>query len=191
MIYGIKYYNDQSRYHIQSNNPLEEALRKKGVKNYLESCGPTTAVNILDGMGYDITIKCPGVYQPQSEEVLTDCFNDPINAAEFAKIRPGVSSYLYNEIPQFYPYAVQMVFGQRCVFDYWAGVNELINHLKEGRGLQICQPGHFVAAVAYDDSTNEFIINDPWPEHCPGGKGFNIRVPVQNLNIASWYIVYY
>jgi peptidase C39-like protein len=188
MIYGCKYWNDRGKFFIQTNNPTEEILKKSGIKNYLESCGPTSAVNCLSAMGRNVDIDTPGGYRPQPEEILTDFFNDPRNYKQLQKERSGIKpgDYLGNEIAQYYPLAVKSVFGIRCRFTY-ANFNNIAEYLKDGFACQICfkNPGHFVAAVAFDDEKKEIIFNDPM------GK-FNSRLPEdQKDNLKNYCIIYY
>ena len=188
MIYGCKYWNDKEKFYIQTNNPTEEILRKAGVKKYLESCGPTSAINCIATMGRNITVETPGGYRPQPEEILTGYFNDPGNynklRNERSDILPG--DYLGNEIGQYYPLAVKEVFGVTAKYLY-ASFEAIAEYLKEGNACQICfiKPGHFVAAVAYDDVEDDIIYNDPM------GK-FNVRLgKEQQDNLKNYCIVYY
>ena len=186
MIYGCKHWNDRDCFYIQTNNPTEEILQKSKVKNYLETCGPTSAVNCLAAMGHNIVIDTPGGYKPQPEEVLTDFFNDPNNYHDLQEERKNVDpdDYLGNEIPQYYPLAVKRVFGVRARYDY-VNFTEIAEYLKEGLACQICfkKPGHFVAAVAFDDDKKEIIYNDSMGT-------FNVRLK-NGDNLKNYCIVYY
>lgn len=186
MIYGCKHWNDSDCFYVQTNNPTEEILQKTGVVRYLETCGPTSAVNCLAAMGHKVTIDTPGGYQPQPEEILNDFFNDPRNYWELKKERNDINpaDYLGNEIAQYYPLAIKRVFGVRCRFVF-ASWRDIIENLKEGQACQICfkVPGHFVAAVAFDDETQEIIYNDSM------GK-FNVRLK-EGKNLKNYCIVYY
>ena len=65
MVIGLKKWNIKDTYFIQTNNPTEEILRKEDGKGFLETCGPTAAVNCLSARGNNIEIICPGCYEPQ------------------------------------------------------------------------------------------------------------------------------
>lgn len=185
MIHGLKKWNDNNTYYTQVNNPTEEILRKKNKKRFLETCGPTAAVNILAARGDDIHIKCPGEYIPQPEEVLNDYFNDPANYKTLKKSREGLNpaDWLGNEVPQYYAAAVPAVFGVKTKFRWSQTWQNIIDNLKKNIGMMVCikKPGHFIAIVAYDDKTDELVYNDPWPGNkwppkYAGKSGFNRRM---------------
>jgi hypothetical protein len=196
MVKGVQFWNDRGCYYTQTNNPTEEILRKRSDGGWLVSCGPSAAVTCLAAMGHDVDVRCPGVYRPQSEEVLMDFFNDPRNYAALKAARPDTPPDVWhgNEVPQFYPVAVKAVFGVNAQF-YWAhdfgGVAE---RLRAGQAVQLClvKPGHYIAAVAYDDGTREIIYNDPWPGRFPDGNGFNRRMEEAEFkgNVKPYLIVY-
>ncbi|MDR0556332.1 MAG: C39 family peptidase [Treponema sp.] len=66
--------------------------------------------------------------------------------------------------------------------------------MRAGQAVQLClvKPGHYIAAVAYDDLTREIIFNDPWPGRFPGGNGFNRRMGKAEFkgNVKPFLIVY-
>jgi hypothetical protein len=173
MILGAKLWDDKSTYYSQLNNPLETFLKKLGVKGWLETCGPTAAINCLAALGYDLTIKYPGGWEPQPESVLEDWLNDPRNYPEMKLARPNLdpSTYPGNRIPQYYPIAVMRVFGKHGQYIEGLPFEIVCRKLEEGCTVQLCliEPGHFIGAVAYDKDTNEIIYRDPW-------KGFNLRM---------------
>jgi len=196
MIHGAKYSNDPSRFYSQTNNPTEQLLKKREEGGWLESCGPTGALNCLAALGYALTILCPGIYKPQPEEVLMDFFHDPRNYAKFTEIRKDVDpvSFPRNLVPQWYPYAVKQVFGAIGSFVWGSEFEKIVEFLKRGCAVQIClkKPGHYIAVVAYDDETNELIFNDSWPGRFPDGNGFNRRMGVDEYkrNVKPWAILY-
>jgi len=185
MIIGLKNWNNPNTYYSQVNNPTEEILRKKNKTKWLESCGPTAAVNILSARGDNIVIRCPGDYRPQPEEVLTDYFNDSENYKALRKARPGLNprDWLGNEVPQYYSVGVQAVFGVPARYKNSHVWDNIIDCLKINIGVMVClrKPGHYVGIVAYDDTTEEMIYNDPWPGNkwpvrYAGKSGFNRRM---------------
>lgn len=178
MITGTKYWNNKDCYSIQDNNVFEECFKKKKTSGFLEDCGPTSAVNAIKAMqGPDFfnTFKI-GEFTPQPEDLLTLFFNDFRNYPDFKKIRSDVnpSSTMCNRIPQFYPFAVKQLFNITCEFKWEKNWDKLKEYLKEGKAVEICQPGHFVTIVAYDEDTDEMIFNDPWAGHY-ATSGFNRR----------------
>jgi hypothetical protein len=197
MIKGIKNWKNKNYYYVQTNNPTEESLRKKGVKYWLESCGNTSAVNIIAGMDYNVDIKCPGGYLLPADEALGDFFNDPSNYKEFEKIRKDVDpkKLMGNEIPQYYPYAVKQVFNVNAEFVFIKDFDKIAEHIQEGKGVQLClkKPGHFIACVAYDDVKKEIIINDSWPGRFADKNGFNKRLTQTEYdkNVNSFAVIFY
>ena len=195
MIKGVKFWNARDCYFVQTNNPTEEILRKRSDGVWLVSCGPSAAITCIAAMGFDVEVKTPGDYKPQSEEVLMDFFNDPRNYPALQKVRPETPPDMWhgNEIPQFYPVAVQSVFGVKARFEWTAPFEKVIAELQAGKAVQLClkNPGHYIAAVAYDDERNEVIFNDPWPRRFKDGNGFNRRLSKADFsNIKPFRIVY-
>ena len=195
MIKGVKFWNARDCYFVQTNNPTEEILRKRSDGVWLVSCGPSAAITCIAAMGFDVEVKTPGDYKPQSDEVLMDFFNDPRNYPALQKVRPETPPDMWhgNEIPQFYPVAVQSVFGVKARFEWTAPFEKVIAELQAGKAVQLClkNPGHYIAAVAYDDERNEVIFNDPWPRRFKDGNGFNRRLSKADFsNIKPFRIVY-
>ena len=196
MIHGAPFWNDKSKtYYSQENNAAEELLRKREENSWLETCGPTAAVSCLAALDYNLNIYCPGPYKPQPENCLQDFFNDPRNYKELERIRRDTDpvSFLGNRIPQWYPFAVKEVFGALGQFLFTSGIEITISALKKGYAVQLCliSPGHFIAAVAYDDESSEIIFNDPWPAGV-GGDGFNRRMDSAEFdrNVKNYAIIY-
>jgi hypothetical protein len=196
MITGTKLWNSRDCYYVQTNNPTEEYLRKNGNKNWLVSCGASAAVGCIAAMGNKVTVSCPGIYEPQSDEVLMDYFNDPRNYEALRKIRQDTPPEKWNgnEVPQFYPQGVLSVFGVKAEFLWGNDFAKIASFLKAGRAVQLClvTPGHYIAAVAYDDDKREIIINDPWPGRFGDGNGFNRRMngTEGRANVKPFMIVY-
>lgn len=178
MIRGAPYWNDRDCYYTQTNNPTESYLLAAGHSDWLESCGPTAAVNCMAALGYDLSIICPGVYRPQPEEVLMDYFNDPRNAADLRAVRNIGNSIPENRVPQYYPLGCRNVFDADCSFCWVASFGDIAEEPYDGNSVMICfrDPGHYIAVVAVDDDREELIYNDPWPGRYPDGNGFNRRL---------------
>ena len=195
MIKGVKFWSDRDCYFVQPNKPTEEILRKRSDGVWLVSCGPSAAVTCIAAMGFDVEVKTPGGYKPQSEEVLMDFFNDPRNYPALQKVRPETPPDVWhgNEVPQFYPVAVTAVFGVKARFEWGAVFETVASELQNGKAVQLClkKPGHYIAAVAYDDERNEVIFNDPWPRRFKDGNGFNRRLSKADFsNVKPFRIVY-
>jgi hypothetical protein len=196
MIRGVRFWNDRDCYYVQTNNPTEEILRKRSDGPWLVSCGPSAAVCCVAAMGHDVDVRCPGVYRPQGEEVLMDFFNDPRNYEALKKARPDTPPDVWhgNEVPQFYPVAVPAVFGVKAAFRWGHDFGHAASCLEGGKAVQLClvKPGHYIAAVAWDDETREIIFNDPWPARFADGNGFNRRMGYAefNSNTKPFLIVY-
>jgi len=195
MIRGAPHWADRSRYYTQTNNPTEEQIRKSGARSWLETCGPTAAVNCLAALGCAIDIRCPGPYRPQPEEVLADFFNDPRNYEALQKERTDIApaSLPGNRVPQYYPLAVREVFGVQAGFAWVKDWIALVDYLVTGKAVQFClkSPGHYLAAVAYDDMTDEIIYHDSWPARV-GGDGFACRMALAEYqtNVQPFAVIY-
>ena len=207
MIKGAKVWYERDHHYSQENNPTElRALKtyslNKGVYNkydYLETCGPSAAVGCMAVLGtVDLEIICPGEYKPQPEEVLADFFIDGVNDDEFERIRSGFqnTNIPENRAPQFYPYAVQQVFNfNGASFKYLKSFDLIANYLKLGNSIQLClkNPSHYVAAVAFDDLSQEIIYNDPnISRKALKRKGFLERMGYEeyNDNVCNYIVVY-
>jgi len=147
-------------------------------------------------MGINTAIRCPGAYEPQSEEVLMDYFNDPRNYEALRRARPDTPPEKWhgNEVPQFYSVAVPAVFGVKAEFFFGNDFNLIAKLLQTGRAVQLCliTPGHYIAAVAYDSGKREIIYNDPWPDRFKDKNGFNRRMNELEYkgNVKPFFIVY-
>jgi hypothetical protein len=147
-------------------------------------------------MGYTVQCGCPGKYLPQSEEILMDFFHDPKNYEMLGRVRQDTppEKWYGNEVPQFYPFAVHAVFGVPAVFRFGLDFGLVVKKLAAGRAVQLClvKPGHYIAALAYDEERREIIYNDPWPERFADKNGFNRRLTeaeYQN-NVKPFWVAY-
>ena len=197
MIVGARYWQDRERWYVQIGNPTEEQLRKHGVGSWLETCGPTAAVNCLAALGYDLEIKCPGPYRPQPEETLADWLNDPRNYPELRLARPDWNPEAApgNRVADYYPRAVAAVFGAKAEYVPRINLPGIRTELAAGRAVQLClmPPGHYIAAVAWDKATDEIIYHDSWPGRRPqwGGDGFARRLLTVEEEAVQAYVVVY
>lgn len=194
-IIGVKEWSNRDHHYSQMNNPEEEILRKAGVKDWLETCGPTSSVSCMAAMGHDVKCLTPGSFLPQPESVLTGWFNDPRNYKTMEEIRKGTPpmEWMGNRIPQFYPPAVKSVFGVRAEFKY-LDMDGIIIHLSKGHAVQAClvTPGHYIAILAYDKRTKDIIFNDSHITRTGlKNRGFNERIRAKDLDIHPWTVVYY
>jgi hypothetical protein len=166
-IIGLPRWDHPDAYYSQINNAIEAKLKKSGVNDWLESCGPTSAVCILDALGADVQIMTPGAWLPQPEDILTLWFNDPRNYPAMRIRRPDVdpATIMGNRVPQWYELAIPAVFGVKARFYWGASKVEITMALQNGRGVMAClkKPGHYIAIVAEDITTGEFIYHDTWP----------------------------
>jgi hypothetical protein len=208
------FWNNRDMFYTQIGNPTEEILRKihlelalkikkilasswiqqkvmdevqAAILAYLETCGPSAAVNnIAAGDLFDFT-TWPKTSQP--EEVLSDWMNDPKNyplmKSERSDIQPG--DMPCNRVPQYYPVAVKNVFNVRCSFEWITGL-KIVEELKLGRTLQACfkNPGHYIAAVHYDEDRDEIVYNDSL-----NGFGKRMRSGSFLSLIEPYAIIYY
>jgi hypothetical protein len=163
MIDGVKYWDDPERYYSQKNNSVEKMLSS------LETCGPTSAIMALDSMGFNLKIKAPGLWKVQPEDFLTLYLNDPRNAEKLQGQREDIDprNYMGNRIPQYYPIAIQEVFGAKATFEWGASFPKVVTFLQKGNAVMLClkDPGHFICAVAYNRVDETIIYHDPWPDN--------------------------
>jgi len=198
IISGLKHWQERDIYYVQSNNSVEAALSRYKAGQTLVTCGPTAAVTCIAAMGGSVQSPTPGGWQPQPEDVLTLWFHDERNWTRLAKARPdtapGQTDYSPNEVPQYYPVAVDEVFGARCRFEWTCLFSEIISHVSSGRAVQITlkDPGHFIPVVAYDQAQDALIYHDPWPSRFSDGEGFARRLSEAefNDNVQSYALVY-
>lgn len=184
MIKGTKLWNDRKTFSIQTNNSVEAVLRKALARlgkdrGYLETCGPTSAINILDAMGKPTAWYSPSMAMIQPEDALTLWMNNPANTSALQLVRKDIDpdDYLGNEIPQYYPHAIGACFNVGCRYLEGQNFEWVASVVSEGHGVMIClkSPGHYLAVVAYDDETKELIYRDPWPGRT-GTDGYNLRM---------------
>lgn len=182
-IFGSPLWNDwEKAYFTQENNSIEHLLKCRLPSGFspLETCGPTASLNCQASLGREVEIKAPGGYRPQPEDVLAAYFNDPRNFSSLRKAWPGLDPEKLpgNEVAQWYPFAVREVFGNPCEFVGNLAFSEAVERIRTGCALQVClcKPRHFVALVAYDDESSEFIIKDSWGGRWPDGDGFCKRL---------------
>lgn len=195
MIHGATHWSDRTQFYIQGNNAVEGFLKKKAGSSWLESCGPSAAVNCIAAIGGDLEVKCPGSYNPQPEDTLFLFFNDPRNYGDMSDEYSGVSPHAIpaNRVMQWYPLAVSSVFGAHAQYRHINGY-ELTQLLTAGQPVQILlrKPSHFIAAVAWDDKSRKVVYNDSWPERFPDGNGFNRDIDLDELmnNCEPYGVVY-
>jgi len=191
MIIGLPRYNNPDTYYSQSNNAVESILKKTGVKDWLESCGPTSAVMILDALGVDVKLMTQGGWEPQPEDILCLWFNDPRNYQALLMTRGDVdpNKIMGNRVPQYYERAIPEVYGVSARFYWGATQRDISMAIKNNRGVMVClkHPSHYIAIVADDTDNQEFIYNDawannPWPRNMFGTSGFNRRVKYADLS---------
>lgn len=196
MIRGAKFWNDRSCYHIQTNNPTEEQLRKEDGAGFLETCGGSAAANCVCALRGDIQIRCPGGFILQNDEVVADYLNDPRNYPRFRQIRPGLdpTAIQGNRVPQYYPLMAQEVFGVKAGYVESLSLSGVKQFIESGAAVQIClqKPGHYLAAVAYDPVTEDIIYHDSWPARV-GGDGFCKRMAHSEFlqNVKPFCVVYF
>jgi len=203
MIKGVTNWNDRNRFWVQTKNGVEAILKvalPKGTDGiphgWLETCGPTSCVNVLDAMGKPIDCKSPGGGTLRPSDFLALWMNEPQNFAAMAKAVPSITDvdqYMENEIAAFYPEAVRQVFGVTGEYTEGKGFDWLASQVQSGRGAMIClkNPGHFLAVLAYDDATQEFIYNDSWPNRTKT-DGWNLRLTKSEFqtNVKPYALVF-
>ncbi len=190
MIRGCLRWDDRSTFSVQTNNGVESLLHRWSGKDrgYLETCGPTSAVNILDAMGVNTKAMSVTGASIQPEDFLTLWMNDPKNV-------PGMplGDAPVNEYAVAYPNAVHKVFGKSARYLEGQTFEWVGSMVGGGYGCMIClkDPGHFLAVVAYDDVTKDLIYRDPWPNRTRT-DGYNLgmgRVEFES-NVKPYVVVF-
>lgn len=180
MIYKTKYMHDASRCNFsQKNNAIEKLL------DSYETCGTTACMSALNSLGYRTNIF-DGV---QEEDYCTCFLNNENNYKVFRDIRSNLDprDIPGNRVPQYYPYMVGRLFEADADFFMGNVKSNTIENLKLLNSVQICfdRPGHFVAAVGYDEDMKEVIYNDPL-------YGFNKRFNENRFGeFRNWGIIYF
>lgn len=191
MIKGCKFWDDRKTFSVQTNNSIEAILRAWSGRDrgFLETCGPTSAINVLEAMGKPTTISSLMMATIQPEDFLTIWMNDPKN-------HPGLgipAVAMVNEYATAYPNAVSKVFGVNARYLDGQSFDWIASMVSGGIGCMIClkSPGHFLAVVAYDDESKELIYRDPWPNRT-GTDGFNLRMgkPEFESNVKPYVVVF-
>ncbi len=169
---------------VAPNSAIEALLLKDDLQDHeqtrpglwLETCGTHSAANCLmatrrDPGAFLESFRLPGGGFVRLPDLLTLWMNTPQNRAKLLAARPNLDpdSLPGNEVPQYYPVAVAEVTGAACSYREglaWVSILEL---LRQGSAVQLClvKPGHYIAAVAYDDSVNQIIYIDPHPARQP------------------------
>jgi hypothetical protein len=103
-----------------------------------------------------------------------------------------------NRHARLYPVCVRALWGILAKWLSPFAPYMMLGHLRLGRTFQVCinPPGHYLAVVAYDTATQEFIGNDSWTtrNRTPmlPARGFNFRLTEAEVqSIVPEAIVYY
>jgi hypothetical protein len=176
-------------YYTQTNNVVEQILAKTGADDKLETCGPTSAVILLDALGMLGGVRCPGGWEPQPEDMLALWFNDPRNYGIMRTFRDNLdpASIMGNRVPQWYEPAINSVFSVRARFYWGCTVDQIYTALRNGRGVLACmkKPGHYVAIVGFDTDTSEAIYHDPWPDNGWPARYVGTNGRARRLNVEE------
>lgn len=184
----------RDNYYIQTNNPTEQALRQYGSDSWLVSCGPTAAINCIAPLGYPVEVKSPtGKWTFQPEELLMDFLIDPRNRPKLQAIRSLPEEISKQEVPQYYPYAVSVLFGATARFDFGPTFQDVFSYVSGNGTVQLClkSPGHYISVV--DSSGSWLYYNDSWPQRFEDGNGFLRRMSRSEFQsnvkeFAIWYV---
>lgn len=197
MIRGCKRWDDRDAFYVQTNNSIEALLRAHGGKGWLESCGPSAMVNCLAAMGVKVEAARIGAWTPQPEDIVTLYLNDPRNADRFARAERGIKpgSIPGNRVAAYYPDAAMDLYSVHAALTLGLmGFDSLASFLRGGKAVQLClvNPGHYVAAVAFDDDAQEIVYHDSWPDRFADKNGFKVRMGRKEYesNVKPLAIVY-
>lgn len=185
MIKGIKYWDgvpvDGKKINIryeQTHNAVESIIKKALHENeidrgFLESCGASSFCTIMEGMGYldpKEYMRFPTGETIQMDDAIMIYMNDPRNNDKFSR------GHLFdNRAAKNYPMLAKVLYNVEAELKFYQSrsvyVDDIIQSLDYGHGVQVCMitPGHWIAIIAYDKETEEFIYHDSW-----GGRPYGI-----------------
>ena len=195
-----KYFNDQR------DDPTEELYRKlisqMKVKypaihwGHLESCGVNAMTNCLgvtlEGRRIiDRLTQTMGIYKQQFPHILIGYLNDPNNYKKMKELRDNLDPRLLqgNRVPQYYYLVALEVCGIRAHFEWGCSIEKVKEYLYLRHPVQVCEPGHYLAAVSYDLKDSDIIyVYNSYPKT---GSGINEkRTRADFKNFADWLIWY-
>jgi hypothetical protein len=163
MIHGVKNWNKPIRY-SQNNNAIERILKLRFLEKtgssigYLESCSASSFCTILEGIGAISPEELP-TYNGlaiQPEDFFMCLVNDPNNDDLFNQ-----SNILHNrDLHTWERVAKQLKLSTEYL--RLPSFSQLCDHILSGHGCILQMPGHYVAAIAYDDTKIEILYHDPW-----------------------------
>jgi hypothetical protein len=195
---GIKNYSNPHIRYEQTRNAVEaiilRILKERLPKDdkpigYLESCGACAFCCLMEGMGYLQSkdyFTFPTGARVQMDDAVMLYLNDP--ARGYTDIMPNRTALAYRAAALDL-YNVQAKIIEPCAF------NMVIDEIRKHHGVQLCleDPGHWIAAIAYDDIHREIVFMDSWGER-PGLKngGINERLTEgeYNSNVKKFMVVY-
>ena len=169
---GITNWEDKNIRYDQTRNSIETIIKKIKLEirkkenadiklGYYESCGVSAFCTLMEGMGFLKESDYPSL--PNGKTIQFDDWvmmylNDPKNS--FSTDVDQMDNRLFKNYVKL---GLELF---DCKADYvkrpsW---NDIANHLKTGDGVQLCliKPGHYIAAIAYDDQDDKIIFHDSW-----------------------------
>ncbi len=189
-VQGIKNCNDPSIRYDQTENSFE-SFTLKLLSRYnvnagnLVSCGASTCACLAEGMGWLKPEDYPQINGKsiQFDDYIMAYMNDPRN---WFTTDPLVFD---NEIIKNYVKLIKDLFNKEAMYRRDLNFENVAANLCIGQGVQLCMidPGHFVAAIAYDHSDNSIIYLDS--RKLPGTI-YKKFYPADFDNIMSYGIVY-
>lgn len=198
MITGAKFWDKD--YYDQKNNAFEQQNKlkygekvtviqpngKSDIIHYSEMCGPTSAINCLSALGYDLRVyTAAGPVNVQPEDLLP-CWMYQ-NKKTLLALHDGIENELPERVMANYPYSVNQLFKANAEFlGPWINWDRLVKMICAGGAVQILLPGHYVACVAYDDEKNEIIFLDSYYQP-------RQRLTVERYikEVAQYYVHYF
>jgi hypothetical protein len=172
-------WNDRATHRVQTDNSVEAMLRKSGVSSWLETCGPTSATVAAEVTGHSVDVRLPGGGILQGEDALAVWMNDPKNVSILKAARPDIdpTAYMDNEIIQYYPKALEAVFGAHGAVQMVATWDDVVSAVRSGSAVMthLTKPRHYLCVVNYDEAAQALIYRDPWPART-GTDGFNLKM---------------
>jgi hypothetical protein len=125
-----------------------------------------------------------------------DFLIDPRNVPKLNAIRDLPADFSKQEVPQYYPYAVSVLYGATARFEFVKNWDTVCGYIMNGETVQLClkKPGHYVAAVDFVHGPHggTILYNDSWPNRHEDGNGYLVEMDKSEYdeNVKNFIIRY-
>jgi hypothetical protein len=128
------------------------------------TCFPTSMADGIHSCGWPMDIFPPGL---QPEDGIMCILNNPVIAKKLHQgSRYVPPSWAYNEIPDYYPTAINAAWGNKqvCKFERNITIQEYSGYIDHGYCIAYAHPGHVIIGKGYDIVNGKTfrVYNDPY-----------------------------